>query len=121
MNTATITMNGHTISLRYGMASFRYLTERFVEGISFINDELNEIGLSHILYSGYINYCLVKDIKKDYTFEFFVDYIETHLKDEDFMAQVMDAVKVWADSEYIKQAQEVKDEEAKKKSSRGKK
>jgi hypothetical protein len=116
MNTATITMNGHTISLRYGMASFRYLTERFVDGISFDNGSLNEIGLSHILYSGYTNHCLVKDIKREYTFEFFVDYVESHLKDEPFMAEVMEAMKVWTDSDFIKQTQEAKPEEPKKKS-----
>ncbi len=115
MNTATITMNGHTISLRYGMASFRYLTERFVDGISFDNGSLNEIGLSHILYSGYINHCLVKDIKKEFTFEFFVDYVEAHLKDEAFMAEVMEALKVWTDSDFIKQTQEAQPDEPKKK------
>lgn len=120
MNTTTITLNGQSFSLRFGMASFRYLSERFVDGISFDNGNLNEIGLAHIIYSGYHNHCLVKDVKVDYPFEYFVDYIESHLKDEAFMAEVMAALSVWNESDFIKQTQNAEDG-AKKKNSRGKK
>jgi len=81
MNYTTITINGTTIGLKFGMASFRYLQTRFVEGVAFNNDGLNEIGISHIIYSGYYNNCLIKDVEATLSFGEIVDWIESNLKD----------------------------------------
>ena len=55
MNYTTITINDTKLGLKFGMASFRYLSDKFVEGKAYSNNELNEIGIAHILYSGYYN------------------------------------------------------------------
>jgi hypothetical protein len=122
MNYSYITINGEQTALKYGMASFRYLMDKFVDGISFDGDSLNEIGVSHLIYSGYHNWCLVKVEKPKYTFEDIVDYVEANLSNEKFLQEVQDVVKVWSESDFIKtKTQEPIVEEPKKKTSRGKK
>lgn len=120
MNYCTITINGQKVGLKFGMASFRYLSDgKFVEGKSFVKNELNEIGISHILYSGYYNNCLIKDVEPELSFADFVDHVEGLLMNKGAMDEVTNAIKVWADNDFIKQTQVV--EEPKKKTSRGKK
>jgi hypothetical protein len=122
MNYSYITINGEQTALKYGMASFRYLMDKFVDGISFDGESLNEIGVSHLIYSGYHNWCLVKVEKPKYTFEDIVDYVEANLSNEKFLQEVQDVVKVWSESDFIKtKTQEPIVEEPKKKTSRGKK
>jgi len=120
MNYSYITINGEQIALKFGMASFRYLSDKFVDGISFDGTSLNEIGVSHLIYSGYHNWCLVKVEKPKYTFENIVDFVEANLNKDLFLEEVKDVVRVWSESDFIKtKTQDV--EEPKKKTSRGKK
>lgn len=123
MNYTFVTIEGQKVGLKFGMASFRYLTDKFVEGISFDNNELNEIGIAHIIYSGYYNNCLVKGVLAEITFENIVDYVEKNLHNDEFLNNIKDVVKVWTESDFIKQASVAEDgkEVAKKKTSRGKK
>lgn len=125
MNYTTITINDQKVGLKFGMASFRYLSGKFVEGISFNNGELTEIGISHLLYGGYYNNCLVKDVVPEHTFEYFVDFIEINLKNADFLTEVGEVLKVWSESDMIKKTTEAAKEDVedttKKKSSRGRK
>jgi hypothetical protein len=120
MNYCTITINDQKVGLKFGMASFRYLSDgKLVEGKSFVNNELNEVGIAHILYSGYFNNCLVKDVEPSLTFEDFVDFIEHTLMNKESILPITNAIKVWADNDLIKQTQV--DNEPKKKTSRGSK
>lgn len=120
MNYTTITINGEKIGLKFGMASFRYLSEgRLTEGKSFQNNELTEIGIAHIIYSGYYNNCIVKDVDAKLKFEDFVDFIELNLKNDEFINELKEVIEVWTQSDIIKQTQT--EEEPKKKNSRGKK
>ena len=120
MNYCTVTIKDQTIGLKFGMASFRYLSEgKFQEGKSFVKNELNEIGIAHILYSGYYNNCLVKDVDLKLTFEDFVDFIESSMVNKSSLDEITAAIKMWSDNDFIKQTSV--EEEPKKKSSRGKK
>jgi hypothetical protein len=106
------------------MASFRYLSDKFKDGISFENGELNEIGVAHLVYSGYYNNCLVKGVLPEMTFENLVDYIETNIMKPEFLEQLKEIIKVWGESDMIKSnvaASEEVEDKTKKKSSRGKK
>lgn len=124
MNYTTITINDQKVGLKFGMASFRYLSDKFKDGISFENGELNEIGVAHLVYSGYYNNCLVKGVLPELTFESLVDYIEANIMKNEFLEELKNIIKVWGESDMIKsnvaQTQEV-DDKAKKKSSRGRK
>ena len=124
MNYTTITINDQKVGLKFGMSSFRYLSDKFKDGVSFENGELNEIGVSHLVYSGYYNNCLVKGVLPEMTFENLVDYVETNIMKPEFLEELKNIIKVWGESDMIKsnvaQTQEV-EETTKKKSSRGKK
>jgi len=119
MNYTTITIDDKKIGIKFGMASFRYLSEKFSTGVGFENNELNEIGIAHIIYSGYYNNCLIKEVVPEYNLEFFVDTIEKNLKNESFLNQIQEIIKLWSENEFIKETQ--KDTQAKKKNTRGKK
>jgi hypothetical protein len=124
MNYTTITINDQKVGLKFGMASFRYLSDKFKDGISFENGELNEIGIAHLLYSGYYNNCLVKGVLPEMTLENLVDYIEVNILKSEFLEELKKVISVWGESDMIKSsvasAQEI-DDKAKKKTSRGKK
>ena len=124
MNYTTITINDQKVGLKFGMASFRYLSDKFKDGISFENGELNEIGVAHLVYSGYYNNCLVKGVLPEITFENLVDYVEANIMKSEFLEELKNIIKVWGESEMIKsniaETQEV-DNKAKKKTSRGRK
>lgn len=119
MNYTTLTINGEKIGLKFGMASFRYLSEgRFKEGKSFANNQLTEIGIAHIIYSGYMNNCIVKEIDEIYNFEFFVDYLENNISNQKFLDDVKSVIDIWSMNDFIK-SEEIKP--AKKKTLTGKK
>jgi hypothetical protein len=124
MNYTTITINDQKVGLKFGMASFRYLSDKFIDGISFNNGELNEIGVAHLVYSGYYNNCLVKGVLPEITFENLVDYIEANIMKSEFLEELKSIISIWGESEMIKSniqvAEEVEDK-AKKKISRGRK
>ena len=122
MNYTKIEIEGKNIGLKFGMASFRYLQGKMVDGVSFNNDTINEIGIAQILYSGYYNNCLIKEETPSYTLEFFVDYIENNISNELFLEQIKNVITIWANNDFIKTSlqDEVKPE-AKKKNIRGKK
>ena len=124
MNYTTITINDQKVGLKFGMASFRYLSDKFKDGISFENGELNEIGVSHLVYSGYYNNCLVKGVLPEMTFENLVDYVETNIMKNEFLEELKNIIKVWGESDMIKSnvaATKEAEETTKKKTLRGKK
>ena len=121
MNYTTIEIDGQKLGLKFGMASFRYLQTKFVDGISFNGNDLNEIGIAHILYSGYYNNCIIKDIVPSYTFENFVDYIENNLRNNEKVNEIKDIIELWSTNDFIKSNEKVNVEETKKKTTRGKK
>ena len=120
MNYTTITINDQKVGLKFGMASFRYLQDKLVEGKSYIGENINEIGLAHILYSGYFNNCLIKDVETSITFEDFIDWIEANLVNDEVMMQIKSVIEIWTNNQFIQTALQVVDQ-PKKKTSRGKK
>lgn len=123
MNYTTITINDQKVGLKFGMASFRYISDKLKDGISFENGEINEIGIAHLIYSGYYNNCLVKGVLPEITFETLLDYIEANIMKQIFIDELKEIIKVWGESDMIKQnvATTNQQEEPKKKSSRGRK
>jgi hypothetical protein len=117
MNYTTITIGTQTIGLKFGMASFRYLQGKLVNGKTYEDNELNEIGIAHILYSGYYNNCLVKEIDTDLKFEDFVDWIEANMTNQKVLDDIKSAMDIWATNEFI--SKQDKPQETKKKKTRG--
>jgi hypothetical protein len=64
----------------------------------------------------------VKGVLPEMTFESIVDYVESNLQNDEFLESLKEIVKVWTESDFIKQTQIAEDDsKAKKKTSRGKK
>lgn len=122
MNYTTVTINGEKLGLKFGMASFRYLQEKLNNKVIMQNDELNELGIAYLIYSGYYNNCLVKEVEPTYNLEYFVDWVENGMNDEDVVEQIKNILIIWGNNQFIKNAQPKEEkEEAKKKSTRLKK
>ena len=124
MNYTTITINDQKVGLKFGMASFRYVADKLKDGITFENGEINEIGIAHLIYSGYYNNCLVKGVLPEITFETLLDYIEANIMKQDFIDELKEIIKVWGESDMIKNnasSSETTEQSTKKKSSRGRK
>lgn len=121
MNYTTIEIEGKTIGLKFGMASFRYLQNRFIDGVSFNANMLTEIGFAQIIYSGYYNNCIIKDVIPEYNFEYFVDFIEKNLNNDDAIKEINKVIQIWSENEFIKNANSNITEETKKKITRGRK
>jgi len=119
MNYTNFILNDKKLGLKFGMASFRYLQNKFTKGVAFAEDDLNEIGISHIIYSGYYNNCLVKDVEPEVSFEELVDFVEANLLNQDFVNKVKEIVDIWSNSDFIRQAKP--QEDTKKKMIRGRK
>lgn len=124
MNYTTITINDQKVGLKFGMASFRYVADKLKDGITFENGEINEIGIAHLIYSGYYNNCLVKGVLPEITFETLLDYIEANIMKNNFLEELKEIIRIWSESDMIKQnavASEQHEQSSKKKSSRGRK
>ena len=127
MNYTTITINDQKVGLKFGMASFRYISEKLKDGITFENGEINEIGIAHLVYSGYYNNCLVKGVLPEMTFEALLDYIEANIMKNDFLQELKEIIDIWGQSDMIKQnvvlTEDPKEQSdvTKKKNSRGRK
>ena len=117
----TIVIGGKTIGLKFGMYSIRKFSEKSEKGILYDGENLNELGISTLLHSGYLNNCIVKEVEPELSYENFVDFVEGALMDEKDKAQIQQAVECWADSRFIKQSIEAANDDAKKKKLPGKK
>lgn len=121
MNYITIDIEGKTIGLKFGMVSFRYLQTRLKSEISYNGNELTEIGFAQILYSGYYNNCVIKDVVPEYNFEYFVDFVEKNLNNPIILDEIKKVIELWINNDILKSAQSAKNDESKKKTTRGKK
>lgn len=97
MNYTRITINGVEYPLRFGMASFRYLGEKNIQN-------LDEIGISHVVYSGHYNHCLVNEVLPSLNFADVVDYVENALQGD--ATELNQVLETWTNSQLMKKATE---------------
>lgn len=102
MNYTTINIEDKEIGLKFGMYAARYLSTKLTNEFCFQNDEITEIGISHVIYAGYLNNCAIKDIKPELTLERVVDFVEGSVKDADKVTALTNAISVWASSQLPK-------------------
>jgi hypothetical protein len=76
-NYCEITVLGQKVGLKFGLPSVRQIAEKSIKyGLSNGRDEFNELGYAHILYAGYCNNNLAKEISGPLTLEDFIDHVE---------------------------------------------
>jgi hypothetical protein len=105
MNYAQITIKDKTVGLKYGM----YATQLFFEAMDsgkrlMVGDTVNELGISYLLWYGYLNNCEVKQIDPSLKFEDFYDLVEAAA--EGGNEEISAALDVWAKSQPVQRAVE---------------
>ena len=115
----SININDAQVGLKFGMSAnrmfFEHLGKRY--GESGINFSLNEIDISELIFAGYKNNCLIKDLNPILTRGQIIEWVdEMTVNNGDIL---LDITKVWEQSKfsekYIEAIKEVLDPEAKKK------
>jgi hypothetical protein len=120
MNITTLVIDGNEYGIRFGMYSARYLADKLTSSFCFVGDEITEIGISHVVYAGYLNHCAVKDEKPLLTFEDVVNFVEASISDTDRVKQLTDITALWVQCQFKEKEQKQPEPEAetKKKTSR---
>lgn len=114
----TITIGGKPAGLKFGMYSAQLFQEQIEKGRKmFIGESINEIGITYVLWCGYLNYCEMKQIDPDLKFEDFYQYAE----EPGNMEELKGALQVWSESRVIKEVVKNAEAETKKKNSPQKK
>lgn len=112
MNYTQITINGDLVGLKFGM----YCSQLFFEAIDkgkklMVGDTLNELGISYILWYGYLNNCEVKQVDPKLTFEDFYSLVESSSEGND---EIVKALDIWASSKPVQKVLSTIEESKKK-------
>lgn len=99
---AQITLDGQTVALKFGMPALQRIAQKMATNDLFNGEQWNDLGISHILYAGYVNHCAMKDILPVYEFEKFYSYVED-AEDEATIKEIAAAVQVFVDSKMVKE------------------
>lgn len=111
MNYCQIDIKGQKVGLKFG----NYASQLFMEEIAagrklMIGDTLNDLGIAHVLWFGYLNNCERRKIDPVLSFEDFYDKVDESMDNPDEVKAAMDC---WSRSQVVQKAVE----ESKKKSS----
>lgn len=99
---AAITIGGQRVGLKFGMPALRQIFEKMKQYPMVVGTKSNDIGIAHILFAGYLNFCMMKDELPVHTFEYFYDYVETIGDAEGSLEEIADALKAFEDSRFVK-------------------
>lgn len=116
---ATITLNGQAVRLKFGLPAVRRIMEKMVQYKLADDGIYSDLGLSHVLYAGYMNDCIMRDDAPAIAFEVFYDHVENLRDDEAAKIQVQEAVKAFEASRFVKAAAELVKPDEKKSSLNG--
>jgi|GEM_PF-4209776 len=100
---AQITVDGQALVLKFGLPALRRIFEKMAQYDLLSGEDYNELGLSHILYAGYLNGCAMKDTLATIPYESFYNLVE-NIEEETIKREVIAAMQVFEDSKYIKLA-----------------
>lgn len=110
---AKITVAGQEVGLKFGMPAVRRFFEK-AKGLDLMLDgRYTDLGLAHLMYAGYLNYCIMKDQPPHIAFDAFYDLLEN--PGEKTREEVYEAVRAFEESKFIKPLVDAKEEEEKKK------
>lgn len=99
---AQITIDGQPVVLKFGMPALRRIVEKMQQYQLITGDQYNELGISHILYAGYVNHCAMKDIPPAMEYERFYSFVED--ADGDVVQEIVSAIRSFEDSKHVKEA-----------------
>lgn len=94
----SININGKQVGLKFGLFAVRLIVDRV--DTSRVGESYAEGDYAHILYAGYRNNCMVKEIQEELSFENFVDYIDESTVNKN-VAEIVLAMRVFNDSKVV--------------------
>lgn len=119
---AKLTVGGQDVVLKFGLPAIRRIMEKMLQyQLTDIDEETkgetyNDLGLSHVLYAGYLNGCMMRDVPTDIPFEAFYTLLEDCAEDKGKAAEVTAAIACFEESKIVKQSLEKLKDEVEKKS-----
>lgn len=97
---ATITIDGKQVALKFGLPALQHVIEKAASvNIMRSDSRYNELGLSHILYGGYKNDCIRKDIPIERPFNEFYDYVENIFDEQ--LPELQTAITAFDESKFV--------------------
>lgn len=108
-------MEGQKIGLKFGMDCLKHVQEKsrtmlLVDAKGAVNDA----GLAYILYYGYKNWCLVKELTPSLTYESFFNFAEAAYYDKERNEECVKLITAFAESKIVKSEVSKKTEEPEK-------
>lgn len=107
-----IVISDHKIGLKYGLPAIRQIAEKMQKFSLITGDSYNELGIAHIIYAGYCNECVIKDIVPTLSFNIFYEFVENAITDGDLKEKIEDTIRTFEDSRFLKSAVDKKNGEA---------
>lgn len=99
---AHITIAGQQVGLKFGMPALRRIVEKMQQFDLLEGDTSNDLGVVHILFAGYLNYCAMHDTASVLAFDAFYNYVETAPDNPDTVSELRSAVREFEESRYVK-------------------
>lgn len=100
---ASISINGEVISLRFGIPAVRMFLEHIAsDTVSVSNESINEVGVAYLIYCGYVNDCMIRDVVPAKNKGFFLEYVENAWVDDSVRSELEAISKAYADSKFTK-------------------
>ena len=98
---AQITIDGQPVVLKFGMPALRRIVEKMQQYQLITGNQYNELGISHILFAGYVNHCAMRDMPPVIEYERFYSFVED--AEEDVFQEIITAIRSFEDSKYVKE------------------
>ena len=112
MSYKKVTVNGQEVGLKFGYASYKIIMTAKNRYLLFDeNGNPTDLGVSKIIYSGYQNNCLNKDIDADIPFDDFTKWVDGLIQTEKGNDELKEIITIWSESADIQAL--VKDSEKK--------
>lgn len=103
-----IEIGGKAIGIKFGLPALEMLVKKVNEYTSLIDEKGNfsSAGLAYMIYYGYLNNCMVKEVSPVHKFEFFMDHIESVAHDTEKAGPLATVVETWATSREVVRMQD---------------
>lgn len=103
---ANITIGGQVVRLKFGLPAVRRIFEKMAE-IKLVDvkdgkESYNDVGISHILFAGYLNGCMLKDELPVLLFEDFYEFVEDFSADRVNKEEIIAAIRSFEESRFIR-------------------
>lgn len=98
---ATITIAGQKVGLKFGLPALQRVTEKMKE-----YDLRSELGTAHILFAGYLNYCMMREEAPTLQLQPFYEYAEEVEDTPEGVAELSAAVRSFQESRCVRKVLE---------------